>query len=122
MRASAIALTLAILAAYTFTSTVAAQATIFTYTVHVDFFAYSCSLSITQVSLYDSFGSLVGVASSPYGGEVAISIRTTTPISTLTATAYGIATWSSYYTWPVNGSRSMILGNTGDYWITIRMS
>jgi hypothetical protein len=122
MKASLIALTFAVLAACAISSSVTAQGVIFNYTIHVDFFAYSCSLSITQVTLYDPSGRLVGTASSPNGGEVEVSVRTPTPISALTATAYGIATWSSYYAWPVNGSGSITLGSSGDYWITIRMS
>jgi hypothetical protein len=95
---------------------------VFSYTIHVDFFAYSCNLSITQVALYDSSGNVVGEGASPYGGEVEISIRTSAPVTSLIATAYGLATWGSYYTWPVNGSRSITLGTTGDYWITVTMN
>jgi hypothetical protein len=122
MKPSLFALTLAVLVTFTFPSAFSQQGTVFTYTIHVDFFAYSCSLSVAQVSLYDSSGNLVGVGSSPYGGEVEISIRTPTPVTTLTATASGVATWGSYYSWPVNGSRSLTLGSTGDYWITIAMN
>jgi len=103
-------------------TTVIAQSVTIEYTIHVDFFAYSCSLDITKVSLYDPSGNLLGVATSPYGGEVAISIRTPTPVSTLTATAYGQATWGSYYSWQVSGTSTVNLGSTGDYWITIRMN
>jgi hypothetical protein len=122
MKAGLLAITLTALVACTVPSAFAQQGTVFSYTIHVDFFAYSCSLTITQVSLYDSSGSLVGVGSSPYGGEIEISIRTPTQVTVLTATAFGLATWSSYYTWPVNGSRSVTLGSTGDYWITITMN
>jgi len=122
MKAGVFALTLAVLVAFTFPSAFAQQGTLFTYTIHVDFFAYPCSLTVGQISLYDSSGNLVGVGSSPYGGEVEISIRTPTPVNALTATASGEATWGSYYTWPVNGSRSITLGSTGDYWITIAMN
>jgi hypothetical protein len=121
MNARLFAITLTLLVACTTPSVLAQEGTVFSYTIHIDFLTYSCSLSITQVSLYDS-GSLVGVGSSPYGGEIEISIRTQTPVTTLTATASGVATWSSYYTWPVNGSRSITLGSTGDYWITIPMN
>ena len=109
-----------VLVACAVTPAFAQQGTIFNYTIHVDFFAYSCNLSITQVSLYDS-GSLLGIGSSPYGAEVEISIRSPTPVSTLTATASGLATWSSL-NWPVSGSRSIGLGATGVYWVTITMS
>jgi hypothetical protein len=122
MRTHLIALGLAILATWSLTSAVVAQGASVGYTIHVDFFTYACSLDITQVSLYDLSGRLVAVASSPYGGEIAVSIRTSTPISTLTATAYGLATWGSYYSWSVSGSRTITLGSNGDYWITIRMS
>jgi hypothetical protein len=101
-------------------SAFAQQGTIFTYTVHVDFFAYSCSLSITQVALYDP-GTLVGEGSSPYGGEIEITVRSPTPLTTLTASASGLATWSSL-NWPVNGSHTITLGSPGDYWIVITMN
>ena len=74
-----IAFALVILVASTLASTVIAQSVTIEYTIHVDFFAYSCSLDITKVSLYDPSGDLLGVATSPYGGEVAISIRTPIP-------------------------------------------
>jgi hypothetical protein len=106
----------------TLASTVIAQGVTIWYTIHIDFFAYSCSLDITKVSLYDLSGHLLGVATSPYGAEIAFSIRTQTPVTTLTATAYGQATWSSYYSWQVIGSGTINLGSTGDYWITIRMN
>jgi len=122
MKASLIAITFAILAACALSSSVTAQDATFNYTIHVDFFAYSCSLSITQVTLYDSSGRMVGITSSPNGYEIEVPVRTSVPISGLTATAYGVATWGSYYTWPVNGSGSVSLGTSGDYWITIRMS
>ena len=117
-----IAFALVLLATSTLASTVAAQEVTMGYTIHVDFFAYSCSLDITNVSLYDPSGHLLGVASSPYGGEVAISIRTQAPLSTLTAMAYGQATYGSYYTWLVSGNGTVNLGSTGDYWVTIRMN
>ncbi len=113
---------LVLLVSSTLASTVIAQGVTIGYTIHVDFFAYSCSLEITKVSLFDPLGDLLGVATSPYGGEVTISIRTQTPISTLTATAYGQATWGSYYSWLVSGSGTVNLGSTGDYWVTIRMN
>ena len=122
MRAGLFFITLAVLMACTVPFAFAQQGTVFNYMIHVDFFAYSCSLSITQVALYDSFGNLVGVGSSPYGGEVEIPIRASIPLTTLTATASGLATWSSYYTWPVNGSGSITLGSIGDYWVTLTMN
>ena len=120
MKAELWTIALIVLVACTVTSAFAQQGTIFTYTIHVDFFAYSCSLSITQVSLYDP-GNLVGAGSSPYGGEIEITIRSPTPLITLTATASGLATWNSL-NWPVNGSHSITLGSTGDYWIAITMN
>jgi len=122
MKASLVVVALTMLLASTLPYAVGQPGTVFVYTIHVDFFAPSCSLSIAQVSLYDSSGGLVGVGSSPYGGEIEISVRTNIPFTTLTATASGLATWSSYYTWPVAGTRSITLGNAGDYWITIAMS
>ena len=113
---------LAMLATLSITPSILAQRATSDYTIHIDFFDYACSLDITQVSLYDPSGQLVAVASSPYGGEIAVSVRTSTPIFALTATAYGQATWASYYSWPVSGSRTISLGSSGDYWITIRMS
>jgi hypothetical protein len=122
MKAGSIAVMLAMFAALSLTPTILAQGVISDYTIHIDFFDYACSLDITQVSLYDPAGQLVAVASSPYGGEIAVSVRTSTPILALTATAYGQATWASYYSWQVSGSRTISLGSSGDYWITIRMS
>jgi hypothetical protein len=122
MRASLVAVAFAVLVTCALSSSVTAQGVIFSYTIHIDFFAYSCSLSITQVALYDPSGHFVGTTSSPNGYEVAVPLRTSTPISALTAIAYGVATWGSYYTWPVSGSGSVILESSGDYWITIRMS
>jgi len=122
MRFQALAITLAVFAAACMAPLAFAQpGTIFNYTIHVDFFAYSCSLSVTEVSLYDSPGNVIGTASSPYGGEVVIPLSSQTPITTLTAVASGQASWSSY-NWPVDGSRSITLGTTGDYWITITMN
>jgi len=122
MNVKFVAVALIILVNSVLITTVIAQSVTIEYTIHVDFFAYSCSLDITKVSLYDPSGNLLGVATSPYGGEVAISIRTPTPVSTLTATAYGQATWGSYYSWQVSGTSTVNLGSTGDYWITIRMN
>ena len=121
MRSGLVAIALAVCMACVVPCVFAQPGTVFNYTIHVDFFAYSCSLSITQISLYDSPGNLLGDGSSPYGGEVEILITTSTPLTTLTATAHGLATWSSY-SWPVNGSRSISLGNTGDYWVTLAMN
>ena len=121
MKAGPLAIILVVVIACTVPSAFAQDGTVFNYTIHVDFFTYSCSLSITQISLYDPSGRLIGVGTSPYGGEVEISISTLAPVTALTATASGLATWSSY-NWPVNGSRSLTLGTTGDYWITITMS
>jgi hypothetical protein len=115
-------LAIAVLAFCLVPSSTTEQAVIFNYTIHVDFFAYSCSLSIGQVSLYDTSGRIVAVTSSPSGGEVAVNLRMASPISTLTATASGLATWDSYYTWVVSGSGTITLDSSGDYWITIRMS
>jgi len=122
MKAGSIAMMLAMFAVLSLTPPVLAQGVMSDYTIHIDFFDYACSLDITQVSLYDPGGQLVAVASSPYGGEIAVSVRTSTPILALTVTAYGQATWASYYSWQVTGSRTISLGSSGDYWITIRMS
>jgi hypothetical protein len=94
-----------------------------TYTVHVDFYAFSCSLDIKQVSLYDQSGRLLAVGSSPYGGEIAITFTTpSTTVLSVTASAFGLATLGSYYSWAVSGTRMISLGSGGDYWITVRMS
>jgi len=122
MRAGLYVIILAMLMACIAPLAFAQQGTVFNYAIHVDFFAYSCGLTITQVSLYDASGNLVGSGASPYGGEVEIMITTPNPVTTVTATAAGVATWSSYYTWPVNGSGSIALGSTGDYWVTLRMA
>jgi hypothetical protein len=122
MKARSVAIMLMIFATLSLTPPILAQGAIVAYTIHIDFFDYACSLDIAQVSLYDTSGRLVAVASSPYGGEIAVSVRASTPILALTATAYGQATWGSYYSWQVSGSRTISLGSSGDYWITIRMS
>lgn len=99
---------------------VMAQGATGAYTIHIDFYSYSCSLDTVQVSLYDQTGHFVGAASSPYGGEVAISFRTSTPTFSLTAKASGRASiWS--YTRLVTGSSMINLGSGGDYWISVRM-
>lgn len=91
------------------------------YTIHIDFFAFSCSLAGIQVSLYDQSGSFVTSTSSPLGTEVAVSFRTTAPPSSLTARADGLATYGSYYSWSVSGTGKVNLGSSGDYWISVRM-
>jgi hypothetical protein len=100
-----------------------AQSAVVTYTVHVDFYAFACSLDIKQVSLYDQSGHLLGVGSSPYGAEIAITF-TTTSTSTLsvTASAFGLATLGTYSSWAVSGTRTINLASSGDYWITVKMS
>lgn len=122
MRAALFVVTLVMLMTCTVPFVFAQQGVVYNYTIHVEFFSYSCSLSITQISVYDSPGNLVGVGSSPYGGEVEILVRTSTPLTALTATASGLATWSSYYTWPVIGSSTIPIGSTGDYWVTLTMT
>ena len=122
MKAGLFALTSVMLVACVVPFGFAQPGTIFNYTIHVDFLAYSCSLNVNQISLFGSSGNLVGEGTSPYGGEVEISVITPSPITTLTATASGLATLGSYYTWPVDGTRSIPLGNTGDYWVTITMN
>jgi len=91
------------------------------YTIHIDFISYSCSLDGVQVSLYDQTGRPVGAATSPYGGEVAISFRTSTSINSLTARAVGHATLGSHYSWFVSGIRTLTVGTGGDYWISVTM-
>jgi len=122
MKTRSLAAMLAMFATLSLTPPILAQGATVAYTIHIDFFDYACSLDITQVSLYDPSGQLVAVASSPYGGEIAVSVRASTPILALTATAYGQATWGSYYSWQVSGSHTINLGSSGDYWITIQMS
>lgn len=121
MKAGTLVIPLILLVACTVPSAFAQQGVIFNYMIHVNFFTYSCTLSVAQVSLYDGSGNLVGVGSSPYGWQVEILIRSPVPVSVLTATATGMATWASY-SWPVSGSGRITLGTIGDYWVTIRMS
>ena len=122
MKAGKLVVPLLLLAAATFVlpSAFAQQGVIYAYMIHVDFFTYSCSLTVAQVSLYAS-GDMLGASASPYGGEIEILIRSPTALPTLTATASGVATWNSY-SWPVTGSGSITLGTTGDYWVTLRMN
>ncbi len=91
------------------------------YTIHVDFYSYSCSLDTVQVSIFDQAGHLVGEASSPYGSEVAISFRTSAPTYSLTAIAFGRASTGSYFSRPVSGSRMISVATGGDYWILVLM-
>jgi hypothetical protein len=94
-----------------------------TYTVHVDFYSYACSLDIKQISLYDQSSRLLGVASSPYGGEIAITF--TSPsllIQSVTVAAFGQATLGTYYSRAVSGTSTINLGPSGDYWTIIRLS
>jgi len=93
------------------------------YTVHVDFYAYACSIDIKQISLYDQSGRLLGATSSPYGGEIAITFATPSTSSlSVTAAAFGQATLGSYYSWAVSGTSTINLGPGGDYWVTVRLS
>jgi len=102
--------------------TVLAQTPQVTYTVHVDFFAIACSISIRQVTLYDQSGHSLATASSPYGVELAITFRTPTAIQSITATASGQATLGLYYSASVSGTQTISAGPGGDYWIAIRLS
>jgi hypothetical protein len=101
---------------------VLAQTPQVTYTVHVDFFAIACSISIQQVSLYDQSGHLLATASSPYGVEIAITFRTPSTIQSITATAFGLATLGTYYSATVSGTRTIVAGPGGDYWVAVRLS
>jgi len=92
------------------------------YTVYVDFVAYSCSLSAVQVSLYDQSGHSVASASSPFGGEVALSFRTSSPTDSLVARADGSAGYGSYYSWGVSGIGKVRVDGGGYYWMTVRMA
>jgi len=100
---------------------VLAQGSGMEYTVYIDFYSYSCSLDSVRVSLYDQAGRIVGTATSPYGGEVAISFRMSTPTYSLTARASGHASIGSYYSWFVNGSSVISVGTGGYYWISVGM-
>ena len=100
-----------------------AQSVQATYTIHVDFFMIACSLDIQQVSLYDQSGRQLAVSSSPYGGEIAITFRVpSTSVQSVTAIAFGQATLGSYYSWTVSGSHTIVVGSSGDYWITVGLS
>lgn len=91
------------------------------YTIHINFFSYSCGLDDVQVSLYDQTGRPIGTTTSPDGGEVVISFRTSMAINSLTARAVGHATLGSYYSWFVSGSRMLTVETGGDYWISVAM-
>lgn len=102
---------------------VVAQSAQTTYTIHVDFYMISCSLDIQRVSLYDQSGQQLAVSSSPYGGEIAITFRApSASIQSVTAIAFGQATLGSYYSWTVSGSRTVVVGSGGDYWIMVGLS
>ena len=100
-----------------------AQSAQTTYTIHVDFYMIACSLDIKQVSLYDQSGRQLAVSSSPYGGEIAITFRaSSTTIQSVTAIAFGQATLGSYQSWTVSGSRTVVVGSGGDYWMTVELT
>jgi hypothetical protein len=101
---------------------VLAQSPLVTYTVHVDFFAIACSISIMQVTLFDQSGRSLATASSPYGVEIAITFRTPSNIQSITATAFGQTTLGLYYSATVSGTQTVSAGPGGDYWIAIRLS
>jgi hypothetical protein len=100
-----------------------AQSPQISYTIHVDFFAVACSLEISQVSLYGQSHQLLGASSSPYGGEIAIAFSAPpSSIQSITAVAFGQATFGSYSSWTVSGSGTINVGPGGDYWITVPLS
>lgn len=121
VRKRLIAFVLSTLIIGTFVAPVMAQGFTVGYTIHINFYSYSCSLDSVQVSLYDQTGRLVGAGSSPNGGEVAVSFRTSTPIYSLNARAVGHASLGSYYSWFVSGSRMINVETGGDYWISVGM-
>jgi len=121
MRQKSLALLFSILMTLSYVAPIMAQETAAVYTVHINFFSYSCGLDSVEVSLYDQTGRAVGVTSSPDGGEVVISFRTLTSINSLTARAIGHASLGSYYSWFVSGSSTLTVGAAGDYWISVAM-
>jgi hypothetical protein len=98
-----------------------AQGTI-VYNIHVNFFYPSCSLSNLHVTLTDQTGRVVAAATVPTMFEITLTYTATSPSSSLTAMAFGQASFGSYSTWFVSGSSRVTVGYGGDYWTTIKMS
>ena len=98
-----------------------AQQSTVTYNVHVNFFYASCSLSDLRVTLNDQTGRVVAATEIPDAYEVTLTYTTTTPTNFLTVHAFAQATIGSYYSVAVSGSRTITVGNGGDYWTLVQL-
>lgn len=92
-----------------------------TYNVHVDFFYPYCSLSNLLITLGDQTGRVVAVRQIPDAFEVTLTYSATTPTSSLTVTVLAQANIGSYYAGSVTGSRTIVVGNGGDYWTVVHL-
>ncbi len=94
------------------------------YNVFLNFFSYR-SVDSVKVTVYDQTGQVVATATSPFGGQIAISFLTPTPINSLTASASGRvsigSSWDQYARF-VEGSNTIFVGTSElYYWITVWM-
>jgi len=91
-----------------------------TYNIHVDFFYASCSLSNVLITLHDQTGRVVAETQIPDAYEVTLTY-TAAPTSSLTVTVFAQATIGSYYAGSVSGTRTIAVGNGGDYWALVQL-
>lgn len=98
-----------------------AQESAVTYNVHVDFFYAYCSLSNVLITLHDQTGRVVAETQIPDAFEVTLTYTTATPTSSLTVIVLAQASIGSYYTDSLSGSRTIAVGNGGDYWTTVQL-
>lgn len=92
------------------------------YNIHINFLYPSCSLSNLHITLTDQTGRMVAATTAPDVFEITLTYATTTSTNSLTAIAFGQASFGSYSSWFVSGSSKVTVGNGGDYWTTIKMS
>jgi hypothetical protein len=98
-----------------------AQESLVTYNVHVDFFYAYCSLSNLVITLGDQSGRVVASTQIPDAYEVTLTYSTVTATSSLTVTVFAQASIGSFYAGSVSGSRTIPVGNGGDYWTTVQL-
>jgi hypothetical protein len=92
------------------------------YNIHINFFYPSCSLSNLRVTLTDQTGRVIAATTAPDVFEITLTYTTTIPTNSLTAIAFGQASFGTYSSRFVSGSSRVAVGYGGDYWTTIRMS
>jgi hypothetical protein len=99
-----------------------AQGSSVTYNVHIDFFYPYCSLSNLLITLHDQTGRVVAATQIPDAFEVTLTYTTASPTSSITVTVFAQASIGSYDASSVSGTRTIPVGNGGDYWTTIQLS